>query len=185
MRLNELSDNPGAARARKRIGRGIGSGKGKTGGRGVKGQKSRSGIAIKGFEGGQMPIHMRLPKRGFKKPNRKKWAELSVTKLERAIQADRLDLSKNVDGEALVKAGVLRRSLDGVRLIGAGELSGPIKLVVAGATPGATRVVEAAKGSVTISDVRSARSKKKVVETFKPEVKKKSGPKNENGSGEF
>ena len=122
MRLNELSDNPGATKARLRVGRGVGSGKGKTGGRGVKGQKSRSGVAIKGFEGGQMPIHMRLPKRGFNKPNPKRWAELSIATLERAVKAGKLDLKKDVDAEALVASGVLRRSFDGVRLIGGGEL---------------------------------------------------------------
>jgi len=159
MRLNELSDNPGATKARLRVGRGIGSGKGKTGGRGVKGQKSRSGVAIKGFEGGQMPIHMRLPKRGFNKPNRKKWAELSIATLGRAIEAGKLDLSKDVDAVALVQAGVIRRAHDGVRLIGGGELSKAVKLVVAGATPGATKIVEGAKGSVTISEAKPERAK--------------------------
>ena len=174
MRLNELSDNPGATKPRLRVGRGIGSGKGKTGGRGVKGQKSRSGVAIKGFEGGQMPIHMRLPKRGFNKPNRKKWAELSIANLERAIQAGKLDLKKDVDAEALVKAGVLRRAHDGVRLIGGGELSKAVKLVVAGATAGATKIVEGAKGSVTISDAKPARVKKEATEAPKA---KKAAPK--------
>ncbi|NNE58682.1 MAG: 50S ribosomal protein L15 [Hellea sp.] len=160
MRLNQLSDNPGATKPKTRLGRGVGSGKGKTGGRGVKGQKSRSGVAIKGFEGGQMPIHMRLPKRGFNKPNRKRWAELSIANLERAIKAGKLDLSKNVDAEALVKAGVLRRANDGVRLIGCGELSKAVKLTVAGATAGATKIVEGAKGSVTISDAKPVRVQK-------------------------
>jgi large subunit ribosomal protein L15 len=159
MRLNELSDNPGATKARLRVGRGIGSGKGKTGGRGVKGQKSRSGVAIKGFEGGQMPIHMRLPKRGFNKPNRKRWTELSIATLSRAVEAGKLDLSKDVDAVALVQAGVIRRAHDGVRLIGGGEFSKAVKLIVAGATPGATKIVEGAKGSVTISDVKPERAK--------------------------
>ena len=159
MRLNELSDNPGATKARLRVGRGIGSGKGKTGGRGVKGQKSRSGVAIKGFEGGQMPIHMRLPKRGFNKPNRKRWTELSIATLNRAVEAGKLDLAKDVDAVALVQAGVIRRAHDGVRLIGGGELSKAVKLVVAGATPGATKIVEAAKGSVTISGDKPERAK--------------------------
>jgi len=152
MRLNELSDNPGATKARLRVGRGIGSGKGKTAGRGVKGQKSRSGVAIKGFEGGQMPIHMRLPKRGFNKPNRKKWAELSIASLNRAIEAGKLDSKTTYDAAALVDAGVLRRSRDGVRLIGAGTVSKAVKLAVSGATPGAVKAVEAAKGSVNILD---------------------------------
>ena len=159
MRLNELSDNPGATKPRLRIGRGVGSGKGKTAGRGVKGQKSRSGVAIKGFEGGQMPIHMRLPKRGFNKPNRKRWAELSIATLNRAVEAGKLDLSKDVDAVALVQAGVIRRAHDGVRLIGNGKLSGAVNLTVAGATPGATKIVEAAKGSVNISGDKPERTK--------------------------
>lgn len=179
MRLNELSDNPGATKARLRVGRGVGSGKGKTAGRGVKGQKSRSGVAIKGFEGGQMPIHMRLPKRGFNKPNRKRWAELSIAALERAVQAGKLDLKNDVDAPALVKAGVLRRAHDGVRLIGGGELSKAVKLVVAGATPGATKIVEGAKGSVTISDAKPVRAKKDAAEkpAKKAPAKKAAAPK--------
>ena len=152
MRLNELSDNPGATKDRKRIGRGIGSGKGKTGGRGVKGQKSRSGVAIKGFEGGQMPIYMRLPKRGFNKPNRKRWAELSIANVNRAIEAGKLDSKTDYDAAALVEAGVLRRAKDGVRLIGNGKVSKAVKLVVSGATPAAVKAVEAAKGSVNVLD---------------------------------
>jgi len=152
MRLNELSDNPGATKERKRVGRGIGSGKGKTGGRGVKGQKSRSGVAIKGFEGGQMPIHMRLPKRGFNKPNRKRFAELSIANLNRAIESGKIDGKTDMTAEALVEAGVLRRSFDGVRLIGSGKVTKAVNLVVSGATPGATKAVEAAKGNVTVLD---------------------------------
>jgi len=150
MRLNELSDNPGATKTRLRVGRGVGSGKGKTAGRGVKGQKSRSGVAIKGFEGGQMPIHMRLPKRGFNKPNRKKWAELSIINVNRAIEAGKLDGKTNYDAAALVEAGVIRRAKDGVRLIGTGKLSKGVKLTVSGATPAAIKAVEDAKGSVTV-----------------------------------
>ena len=174
MRLNELSDNPGATKARIRVGRGIGSGKGKTGGRGVKGQKSRSGVAIKGFEGGQMPIHMRLPKRGFNKPNRKQWVELSIATLNRAIEAGKLDLKKDVCACALVEAGVIRRAKDGVRLIGGGKLSKAVNLKVNGATPGATKVVEAAKGSVMI--VEGKPSCGKVEKKAKP-VKAKAAPK--------
>ena len=153
MRLNELSDNPGATKARLRVGRGVGSGKGKTAGRGVKGQKSRSGVAIKGFEGGQMPIHMRLPKRGFNKPNRKRWAELSIASLNRAIDAGKLDSKTDYDAAALVEAGVLRRSRDGVRLIGNGKVSKTVKLTVAGATPAAKKAVEDAKGTVNVLDL--------------------------------
>ena len=178
MRLNELSDNPGATKTKMRLGRGVGSGKGKTAGRGVKGQKSRSGVAIKGFEGGQMPIHMRLPKRGFNKPNRKRWAELSIANLERAIQAGKLDLSKEVDAEALVKAGVLRRAHDGVRLIGGGDLSEAVKLTVGGATAGATKIVEGAKGSVTITDVKPVRAQKDAAaKPAKKPAAKKAAPK--------
>ena len=162
MRLNELSDNPGATKDRKRVGRGIGSGKGKTGGRGVKGQKSRSGVAIKGFEGGQMPIHMRLPKRGFNKPNRKRYAELSIANLNRAIESGKIDGKTELTAEALVEAGVLRRSFDGVRLIGNGKVSKAVKLVVSGATAGATKAVEGAKGSVTVLDETVTRREKGV-----------------------
>ena len=160
MRLNELSDNPGATKDRLRVGRGIGSGKGKTGGRGVKGQKSRSGVAIKGFEGGQMPIHMRLPKRGFNKPNRMRYAELSIATLNRAIEAGKIDGKAEMDAKALIAAGVIRRAHDGVRLIGGGKLSKAVKLVVAGATPGAVKIVEDAKGSVTISDAKPMKGTK-------------------------
>lgn len=162
MRLNELSDNPGATKDRKRVGRGIGSGTGKTGGRGVKGQKSRSGVAIKGFEGGQMPIHMRLPKRGFNKPNRKRFAELSIASLNRAIESGKIDGKSDVDAVALVEAGVLRRSFDGVRLIGTGKVSKAVKLTVSGATPAATKAVEDAKGTVTVVDDTVERREKGV-----------------------
>ncbi len=172
MRLNELSDNPGATKSRIRVGRGIGSGKGKTGGRGVKGQKSRSGVAIKGFEGGQMPIHMRLPKRGFNKPNRKRFAELSIANLERAIEAGKIDGKAELDAVALVKAGVIRRAFDGVRLIGSGTLSKPLNLVVAGATAGATKAIEAAKGSVTLSDAKPERAKRDAQEAAPKKAKK-------------
>ena len=178
MRLNELSDNPGATKARLRVGRGIGSGKGKTGGRGVKGQKSRSGVAIKGFEGGQMPIHMRLPKRGFNKPNRKQWVELSIATLNRAIEAGKLDLKKDVCACALVQAGVIRRSKDGVRLIGGGKLSKAVKLVVNGATPGATKIVEDAKGSVTIAEGKPSCGKmEKAAKPVKAKAEPKPAPK--------
>ncbi len=156
MRLNELSDNPGATKARLRVGRGVGSGKGKTAGRGVKGQKSRSGVAIKGFEGGQMPIHMRLPKRGFNVPNRKRWMELSIKNLNRAIESGKLDSKTDYDAAALVEAGVLRRARDGVRLIGNGKVVKAVKLTVAGATPAAQKAVEDAKGTVNVLDLTVA-----------------------------
>ena len=159
MRLNELSDNPGATKKRKRVGRGIGSGKGKTAGRGVKGQKSRSGVAINGFEGGQMPIHMRLPKRGFNKPNRKRYAELSIATINRAIESGKIKAGDTLDASALVKAGVIRRAHDGVRIIGNGELKADLNFHVAGATKGAQGIVEGAKGSITIVEGKPERSK--------------------------
>lgn len=183
MRLNELSDNPGATKARRRIGRGVGSGKGKTAGRGVKGQKSRSGVTIGGYEGGQMPIYMRLPKRGFNKPNRAKYAELSIRRLEQAVEAGVLDLKKDVDANALVAAGVIRRAHDGVRLLGTGKLSAAVKLTVAYATPGAQKIVEKAKGSVTISDAKPVKPeekpapKAKKTAAKKPAAKKEAAPK--------
>ncbi|MGJ8561197.1 MAG: 50S ribosomal protein L15 [Litorimonas sp.] len=172
MRLNELSDNPGATKARKRVGRGIGSGKGKTAGRGVKGQKSRSGVSINGFEGGQMPIHMRLPKRGFNKPNRLRFAELSIVNLERAIQAGKIKKGDKLDAETLVRAGVIRRSHDGVRIIGAGELSQALDLHVASATKGALAIVEGAKGSITFVEGKPERVTKDKVEGAEPKAKK-------------
>lgn len=185
MRLNELSDNKGATKNRLRVGRGVGSGKGKTAGRGVKGQKSRSGVTIGGFEGGQMPIFQRLPKRGFNKPNRKKWAELSVRRLEQAVEAKVLDLKKDVDAAALIAAGVIRRAHDGVRLIGSGKLSAAINLKVSGATPGATKIVEKAKGSVTIVEGKPEAAEKPAAKPAakkaapKPAAKKEAAPKKE------
>ncbi|MCP2678829.1 50S ribosomal protein L15 [Maricaulaceae bacterium NA33B04] len=151
MRLNELRDNDGATKERTRVGRGIGSGKGKTGGRGVKGQKSRSGVAIKGFEGGQMPLHMRLPKRGFTKPNRASFAEVTLAKLQAAVDAGKLDAKKPVTAEALVEAGVIRRVKDGVRVIGGGELKAKLDLTVAGGSKAAIAAVEKAGGKVTVT----------------------------------
>ena len=158
IRLNTLSDNPGATHKAKCVGRGIGSGKGKTGGRGVKGQKSRSGVTIDGFEGGQMPIHMRLPKRGFNKPNRKRYAEVSIDTLERAIKAGKIKKGDKLDAAALVAAGVIRRAHDGVRVIGNGTLSANLDLHVAGVTKGAQGVVEGAKGSITIDEGNARRA---------------------------
>ncbi len=151
MKLNELSDNKGARKNRMRVGRGIGSGKGKTCGRGVKGQKSRSGVSgIRAYEGGQMPLYMRLPKRGFNVPNAKKFVEVNVGRLQTAVDAGKLDISKKIDAAVLVEAGVLRRERDGVRLLGVGELKAKLELVVAHASAGAKAAVEKAGGSVTI-----------------------------------
>ena len=151
MKLNDLSDNNGARKSRTRVGRGIGSGKGKTGGRGVKGQKSRSGVSgIRHFEGGQMPLYMRLPKRGFVKPNASHFAEVNIGRLQVAIDAGKLDAGQPVDAAALVASGVLRRARDGVRLLGQGDLSAKLDLHVAHASAGARAAVEKAGGSVTI-----------------------------------
>lgn len=158
MRLNELRDNPGATKERTRVGRGIGSGTGKTGGRGVKGQKSRSGVAIKGFEGGQMPLHQRLPKRGFTKPNRARYAEVTLRRIQTAIDAGRLDAGQPVDAAALKAAGVIRRAKDGVRLIGGGDLTTRIDLTVAGGSAPAIAAVEKAGGSVTVTVVKAAKA---------------------------
>ncbi|WP_291844501.1 50S ribosomal protein L15 [Maricaulis sp.] len=153
MRLNELRDNDGATKNRFRVGRGIGSGKGKTGGRGVKGQKSRSGVAIKGFEGGQMPLHMRLPKRGFNKPNRKAWAEVNLGRLEKAISEGKIDAKKPIDADVLMAAGLVRRQLDGIRLLAKGELKSKVEITIAGASKTAIAAVEKAGGKVTLTAV--------------------------------
>jgi large subunit ribosomal protein L15 len=155
MRLNELRDMDGATKNRFRIGRGIGSGKGKTGGRGVKGQKSRSGVAIKGFEGGQMPLHMRLPKRGFNKPNRKAWAEINLGRLQSAIDAGKIDGKKPIDAAVLIAAGMVRRELDGIRLLAKGELKAKVEVTVAGASKAAIAAVEKAGGKVNLPVVTS------------------------------
>lgn len=151
MKLNELSDNKGARKTRIRVGRGIGSGKGKTGGRGVKGQKSRSGVSgIRAYEGGQMPLYMRLPKRGFNKPNRAAYAEVNIGRLQQAVDAGKLDAAKSINAAVLVEAGVLRRAKDGVRLLGVGDLKAKLNLVVAHASAGAKAAVEKAGGTVTV-----------------------------------
>ena len=150
MKLNEITDNPGAHKKRVRIGRGIGSGVGKTGGRGGKGQTARSGVRIKGFEGGQMPLHRRLPKRGFNTPFGLKFNEVNLDRVQQAIDAKKLDISATVDAQALIKAGVLRRAKDGVRLLGMGELKAKVQFSVWGASKSAVAAVEKAGGSVTI-----------------------------------
>ncbi len=150
MRLNEIKDNPGARKTRVRIGRGIGSGVGKTGGRGGKGQTARSGVAIGGFEGGQMPLHRRLPKRGFSKWNRKDWNEINVGTLQKAVDAGKLKAGQDVDVTALVDAGILRRPKDGLRLLGTGEISVKLAITVNHASETAKAAVEKAGGSVTV-----------------------------------
>jgi large subunit ribosomal protein L15 len=151
MKLHELSGRPGSHKTRKRIGRGIGSGKGKTGGRGGKGQTARSGVRIKGFEGGQMPLHRRLPKRGFKNVKfARKLNEVNLGRLQEAIDAGRLDAAGKIDAAVLVKAGILRRAKQGVRLLGGGEIKAKVALAVFGASKSAVAAVEKAGGTVEI-----------------------------------
>ena len=148
MKLNEIRDNEGAHKKRMRVGRGPGSGKGKTAGRGVKGQKSRSGVAIGGFEGGQMPLYMRMPKRGFNNANALKLAEVNLWRLQDAVDAKKLDIKGEIKGDALVAAGVIRRVKDGVRILGTGEIKSKLNLVVWSASAGAVKAIEAAGGTV-------------------------------------
>ena len=153
MRLNEIKDRPGATSARKRLGRGIGSGLGKTAGKGTKGQKARTGVAIKGFEGGQMPLHRRLPKRGFNNIFAKKFNELNLGKIQGAIDAGALDGKKPITVEALKEAGLIRRAKDGVRLLGSGEIKGKLAFEVTGASASAIKAVEAKGGTVTLKSI--------------------------------
>ena len=148
MKLNEIRDNAGAHKKRMRVGRGPGSGKGKTSGRGVKGQKSRTGVSLLGFEGGQMPLYMRMPKRGFNNPGALKLAEVNLWRLQDAVDGGKLDAKSEIRGEALVAAGVIRRVKDGVRVLGTGEIKAKLNLVVWSASAGAVKAIEAAGGTV-------------------------------------
>ena len=148
MKLNEIRENDGATRDRKRVGRGIGSGRGKTSGAGHKGQKARSGVAIKGFEGGQMPIHRRLPKRGFTNIFRKNYVEVNLGRIQSAVDAGKLDSKKPVDAAMLVEAGVISKARDGVRILGKGELKAKVELHAAGASKSAVEAVEKAGGKI-------------------------------------
>ena len=159
MKLNELANNPGSTKARKRIGRGIGSGTGKTGGRGVKGQKSRSGVAIKGFEGGQMPIHIRLPKRGFNNIFRKKYVPINLGRLQEAIDEKKIDAKKPITIDVLKASGLVTRVKDGVRLLAKGEIKAKINIEVAGASAAALAAVEKAGGTVTVPVVVETEAK--------------------------
>ncbi len=155
MRLNIISDNRGAAKKRLRVGRGIGSGKGKTGGRGMKGQKSRSGVTIKGFEGGQMPLHMRIPKRGFNNPFAKNYNAVRLDRVQRAINAGKLDAKTIIDSAALVSSGVIRRKRDGVRLIAGGEFTAKkVTFKVAHASKGALKIITENGGKVELSETK-------------------------------
>ena len=159
MKLTEIRDNPGARKSRMRVGRGIGSGKGKTSGRGQKGQKARSGVAIKGFEGGQMPLHMRIPKRGFNNSKfAKDFAEVNLGMIQKVIDAGKLDIKAEIDHAALKAAGLARGGKDGVRLLGKGELTSKVSLKVAGASKGAQAAVEKAGGSVVVLPPKRAES---------------------------
>ena len=151
MKLNELRDNPGARHKSKRVGRGIGSGRGKTAGRGNNGQKSRSGVAIKGFEGGQMPLYRRLPKRGFNNIFAKRFQVVNLGRLQTAIDTGKLDAGKPIGTAELIASGVVRRARDGVRLLGKGELTTIVDITVAGASASAVEAVEAAGGKVTVA----------------------------------
>lgn len=159
MNLNELSDNPGARSARKRVGRGIGSGTGKTAGRGHKGQKSRTGVAIKGFEGGQMPLHRRLPKRGFNNIFRKDYRVVNLGRVQAAVDTGRLDPAQPVTEEALVAAGVIKSVRDGVRLLAKGELKAKISIEVSGASKAAIEAVSKAGGSLVVKVPTESRDK--------------------------
>ncbi|MEE4338490.1 50S ribosomal protein L15 [Erythrobacter sp.] len=159
MKLNDIRDNEGARKGRVRKGRGIGSGKGKTAARGQKGQKSRSGVSIKGFEGGQMPLHMRLPKRGFNNPFGKDYAEVNIGMVQKFIDAGKLDAKSDITEDALRACGVARGGKDGVRLLGKGELSAKAKFIVTGATKGAVAAVEKAGGSVEVTAPTNAELK--------------------------
>ncbi|EDL50083.1 50S ribosomal protein L15 [Erythrobacter sp. SD-21] len=172
MKLTDLRDNPGARKERIRVGRGIGSGKGKTGGRGQKGQKSRSGVAIKGFEGGQMPLHMRLPKRGFNNPFGKDYAEVNLGMIQKFIDEKKLDAKKDIDHAALKAAGLARGGKDGVRLLGKGELKAKAKFIVAGASKGAIEAVEKAGGSVEVIAKGESEAEKKAKRTEANKAKK-------------
>ena len=156
MKLNELRNNEGATKKRMRVGRGPGSGKGKTAGRGVKGQKARSGVAVAGFEGGQMPLHMRMPKRGFNNPFAKEFAEVNLWRIEQAIAAGKLDAKGDIDADTLLKAGVIRRVKDGVKLLGKGELTSKLTLTVYSATASAREAVENAGGTLTTTKPEAA-----------------------------
>lgn len=150
MKLNELRDNDGAAKKQKRVARGPGSGKGKMAGRGIKGQKSRSGVAIGGYEGGQMPLYRRLPKRGFSKPNRKEWAVVNLGLIQKFIDAGKLNAAEAITEEAIVAAGVTGHKRDGIRILAKGEISAKINVTVSGASKSAVEAIEKAGGTITL-----------------------------------
>ncbi len=156
MKLNELRDNPGAARRKKRVARGPGSGKGKTAGRGIKGQKARSGVAIRAYEGGQMPLYRRLPKRGFNKPNRLEFAVVNLGLIQKFVEAGRLDPAQTITEDAIVAAGITRRKRDGIRVLAKGEIAVALRLEVTGASKAAVQAVEKAGGTITLAPAPAA-----------------------------
>jgi large subunit ribosomal protein L15 len=151
MKLHELRDNDGATKKRKRVGRGPGSGTGKTGGRGIKGQKSRSGVAINGYEGGQMPLYQRLPKRGFNKPNRKSYAVVNLGLIQKFVDAKKIDAKKPITEDVLIESGLVRRKLDGIRVLAKGDVTAKLAIEVTGASKSAVAAVEKAGGSLTVA----------------------------------
>ncbi|MEO9684525.1 MAG: 50S ribosomal protein L15 [Tateyamaria sp.] len=151
MKLNELRDNPGATKPRKRVGRGPGSGTGKMGGRGIKGQKSRSGVAINGYEGGQMPLYQRLPKRGFNKPNRKAFAVINLGLIQKFIDEGKIDAKSAITEDALIASGLVRRKLDGIRVLAKGEITSKVDIQVTGASKTAVEAVEKAGGKLAVA----------------------------------
>ena len=151
MRLNELRDNPGATKEKKRVGRGPGSGKGKTAGRGIKGQKSRSGVAINGYEGGQMPLYMRLPKRGFNNINAKTYAVVNLGLIQKFIDAKKIDAKKPITEQSLVESGLVRRIKDGVRILAKGDLTSKLDITVTGASASAIEAVAKAGGALNVT----------------------------------
>ncbi|WP_333712124.1 50S ribosomal protein L15 [Yoonia sp.] len=156
MKLHELHDNEGATKGKKRVGRGPGSGKGKTGGRGIKGQKSRSGVAIKGYEGGQMPLYQRLPKRGFNKPNRKAFAVVNLGLIQKFIDEGKIDVKADITEDALIASGLVRRKKDGIRVLAKGDFTAKANITVTGASKGAVEAVAKAGGSLTVTTPAAA-----------------------------
>lgn len=156
MKLHELRDNPGAAKKRMRVGRGPGSGKGKMGGRGIKGQKSRSGVAINGYEGGQMPLYQRLPKRGFNKPNRKAFAVVNLGLIQKFIDDGKLNAKEAITEDALIASGLVRRKKDGIRVLAKGEITAKANIEVTGASKSAVEAVEKAGGSLKVTSAPAA-----------------------------
>jgi large subunit ribosomal protein L15 len=156
MKLNELSDNAGATKERKRVGRGAGSGMGKTGGRGIKGQKSRSGVAIKGYEGGQMPLYQRLPKRGFNKPNRKAYSVVNLGLIQKFIDEGKIDIKADITEDTLIASGLVRRKKDGIRVLAKGDFTSKANIAVTGASKGAVEAVAKAGGSLTVITTAAA-----------------------------